>query len=167
VWQIGDMNQPPASPHRRKFLVVVDRTPEHRVALRFAARRAMHTNGIVSLLTVIPPPDKQQWSSVQALMLDEAYEEAESILHDAAAELNKICGMLPELVIREGKKREALLELIKQDPDISILVLASGTAREGPGPLVSAVAGDPKFAYPIPVTIVPGGLTDAEIDALA
>lgn len=161
------MTQPPATSHRRKFLVVVDRTPEHRVALRFAARRAQHTNGIVSLLTVISPPDKQQWSSVQALMLDEAYEEAESILHDAASELQGICGALPELVIREGKKRDALLDLIKQDRDISILVLASGTAREGPGPLVAAVAGDPKFAYPIPVTIVPGGLTDAEIDALA
>jgi nucleotide-binding universal stress UspA family protein len=155
------------SSHRRKFLVVVDKTPEHRVALRFAARRAQHTGGLVSLLSVIAPPDKQQWSSVQALMLDEAYDEAEEILHDAATELFNICGLLPELVIREGKKREALLELIKEDRAISILVLASGTAREGPGPLVAAVAGDPKFAYPIPVTIVPGGLTDAEIDALA
>jgi nucleotide-binding universal stress UspA family protein len=161
------MNQPPNPPQRRKFLVVVDKTPEHRVALRFAARRAQHTGGIVSLLTVISPPDKQQWSSVQALMLDEAYEEAESILHDAANELNGICGILPELVIREGKKREALLDVIKHDRDISILVLAAGTAREGPGPLVAAVAGDPKFAYPIPVTIVPGGLSDSEIDALA
>jgi nucleotide-binding universal stress UspA family protein len=161
------MNQPPGPPHRRKFLVVVDKTPEHRVALRFAARRAQHTGGIVSLLTVITPPDKQQWSSVQALMLDEAYEEAESILHDAANELNGICGIIPELVIREGKKREALLDVIKHDVDISILVLAAGTAREGPGPLVAAVAGDPKFAYPIPVTIVPGGLSDSEIDALA
>jgi nucleotide-binding universal stress UspA family protein len=152
---------------RRKFLVVVDKTPEHRVALRFAARRAQHTGGIVSLLTVIPTPDKQQWSSVQALILEEAYEEAESILHGAASELFGLCGQFPELVIREGKKKDALISLIKEDPDMSILVLASGTAREGPGPLVAAVAGDPKFAYPIPVTIVPGSLTEAEIDALA
>lgn len=161
------MSDSPDSLRRRKFLVVVDRTPEHRVALRFAARRAQHTGGVVSLLTVIPTPDKQQWSSVQALILEEAYEEAESILHDAASELFELCGRFPELVIREGKNKEALIALIKGDPDISILVLASGTAREGPGPLVAAVAGDPKFAYPIPVTIVPGGLTDAEIDALA
>jgi nucleotide-binding universal stress UspA family protein len=152
---------------RRKFLVVVDKTPEHRVALRFAALRAKHTQGIVSLLAVVVPPDKQQWSSVHALMLDEAYDDAEQILHEAATLVFNLSGNLPELVIREGKKRDALLGLIKQDSDISILVLAAGTAREGPGPLVSAVAGDPRVGYPIPVTIVPGALTDAEIDALA
>lgn len=152
---------------RRKFLVVVDKTPEHRVALRFAARRALHTNGIVSLLTVISLPDQQQWSSVQALMLDEAYDDAEAMLHQAAEEVYDLCQQIPELGIREGKKRDALLGVIKEDPDISIVVLAAGTAREGPGPLVAAVAGDPRFGYPIPVTIVPGALSPAQIDNLA
>ena len=36
----------------RKFLVVVDKTPECRVALRFATRRAQHTKGRVTLLCV-------------------------------------------------------------------------------------------------------------------
>lgn len=155
------------SPRRRKFLVVVDKTPEHRVALRFAARRALHTHGIVSLLTVITLQDQQQWSSVQALMLDEAYEEAESLLHQAAEDVYDLSQQIPELVIREGKKRDVLLSLIKEDPDISIVVLAAGTAREGPGPLVAAVAGDQRFGYPIPVTIVPGALSPAQIDSLA
>ena len=94
-------------------------------------------------------------------------DEAEEILYGAASEVHALIGKYPELVIREGKKRDALLSLIKDDPDISILVLATGTAREGPGPLVAAVAGDPRVGYPIPVTIVPGALSDAEIDALA
>ena len=34
-----------ASRSPRKFLVVIDRTPECAVALRFATRRAQHTNG--------------------------------------------------------------------------------------------------------------------------
>jgi hypothetical protein len=59
------------------------------------------------------------------------------------------------------------MNLLKEDPDISILVLASGTSREGPGPLVSMVAQQAQQAYPIPVTIVPGGLSDEAIDALA
>ena len=58
------------------------------------------------------------------------------------------------------------MELIKRDSDISILVLAASTAKEGPGPLVSLFAGRPG-AHPIPVTIVPGALSDADIDALA
>jgi hypothetical protein len=46
-------------------------------------------------------------------------------------------------------------------------VLAAGTGREGPGPLVSALAGKSSASFPIPVAIVPGHLEDEEIDALA
>ena len=60
-----------------------------------------------------------------------------------------------------------MLELLKEDPDIMVLVLASGVGREGPGPLVSLVAQQAQMAYPIPVTIVPGGLSDNDIDELA
>ena len=53
------------------------------------------------------------------------------------------------------------------DEDISLLVLAAGTGRDGPGPLVSALAGKGAGTFPIPVAIVPGHLADEEIDALA
>ena len=43
-------------------------------------------------------------------------------------------------------------------------MLASGTAKEGPGPLVTMFAGT---VQAIPVTIVPGNLDDAAVDALA
>ena len=46
----------------------------------------------------------------------------------------------------------------------SILVLASGTAKEGPGPLVSMFG---TAVQAIPVTIVPGNFTNDQIDALA
>lgn len=152
---------------RRKFLVVVDETPEHRVALRFAARRALHTGGIVSLLTVLRIADAQQWKSVQDLLEEEARAEAERVLHDAAEMVLRLTGQLPELVICHGPPREAILALLQDEPDISILVLAAGTSARGPGPLVSAVARDAAQSYPIPVTIVPGGLSDSEVDALA
>ena len=148
----------------RKFLVVVDKTPECRVAIRFATRRAQHTGGRVTMLCVAQLADFQQWRGVEEIMRDEAYGEAESLLHHAAKDVNELSGIMPELVIVYGHPKEALIELLKNDRDISILVLASGTAKEGPGPLVSLVAGG---EYPIPVTIVPGGLSDADIDALA
>jgi hypothetical protein len=59
------------------------------------------------------------------------------------------------------------MALLKEEPDFMVLVLASGTGREGPGPLVSLVAQQAQLAYPIPVTIVPGGLSDEAIDLLA
>jgi nucleotide-binding universal stress UspA family protein len=147
-------------------LAVVDQTPECHVALRFAARRAQRTGGIVTLLYVVPPADVQQWAGVERLMREEAYQEAERFLHDAAKMINDIVGAMPELVIREGRAVDEIRALLKDDRAISILVLAAGTSKEGPGPLVSLIAGPTAGAYPIPVTVVPGSLTDEEVDAL-
>ena len=148
----------------RKFLVVVDKTEECRVAVRFASRRAQHTGGRVILLCVVQPADFQQWRGVESIMRAEAREEAERQVYAAAKDVNELSGIICELVIAEGRSTEALVELIKSDKDISILVLASGTAKEGPGPLVSMFA---TGVQAIPVTIVPGNLSDAAIDAIA
>jgi nucleotide-binding universal stress UspA family protein len=151
--------------HPRKFLVVVDKTPECRVALRFAARRAQHTEGHVTLFCIAEQGDFQQWKGVEDIMREEAHQAAESLLHNAAKFVNELSGIVPELVIEHGRPSDCLIELIKRDKDISILVLAAGTAKEGPGPLVSLFAGT--SAQTIPVTIVPGSLSDEAIDALA
>jgi nucleotide-binding universal stress UspA family protein len=149
----------------RKFLVVVDKTPECKIALRFAARRAMATGGRVTLLCVAQHADFQQWRGVEEIMKDEAHQEAESLIYEAAKTVNEMSGIVCELVIADGRVMEALMALLKSDSDISILVLAASTAKEGPGPMVATVA--TAAHYPIPVTIVPGNLSDAEIDTLA
>ena len=151
-------------PRVRKFLVVVDRTTECRVALRFAARRAQHTGGRVTLLAAATPPDFQQWRGVEAIMEDEAHAEAEALLHAAAKTVNELAGILPELIILQGRVTECVSQLLKDDKDISILILAAGTGKEGPGPLVTMFASG---LQAIPVTIVPGTLNDAAIDAIA
>jgi len=149
----------------RKFLVVIDKTPEAKVALRFAARRAQHTHGRVTMLCVAQPADFQQWKGVEEIMKDEAHQEAEGLIYAAAKQVNDLTGIVPELVISHALPDEALKELLDADRDISILVLAASTAKEGPGPLVSLFA--KPGAYPIPVTIVPGSLTDEAIDAMS
>jgi hypothetical protein len=154
----------PASRAPRKFLVVVDKTPEHKVALRFATRRAQHTGGRVTLMCPAQLPDFQQWRGVEEIMRDEAHAEAESMLYEAAKTVNELSGILPELVIPYGLATECLFQLLKDDKAISILVLASGIAKEGPGPLVSMFA---TAVRAIPVTIVPGNFTNDQIDALA
>ena len=148
----------------RKFLVVIDKTPECCVAVRFAARRAQHTGGRVTLLCVAAPVDFQQWKGVAEIMMDEAHQDAEALVYDAAKTINELTGITPELVIEHGEARDVLMELIRRDRDISILVLASATSKEGPGPLVSLFAAK---VQPIPVTIVPGNLSDEEVDDLA
>jgi nucleotide-binding universal stress UspA family protein len=162
---MSDASQPPVN--RRKFLAVIDETPECRVALRYAARRAQHTDGIVTLLYVVLPADFQQWAGVERVMREEAHQEAERQLHEAAKTVNEILGRMPELVIKEGRPADEIRNLLKEDRAISILVLAAGTSKEGPGPLVSVIAGPAANAYPTPVTVVPGSLTDEQIDSIA
>jgi len=152
---------------RTKFLVVVDETPECRLALRFAALRARKTGGGVTLLRVIEPPDFQGFMAVEKIYLEEAHAEAQEILQKLSAEVHSIAGIMPELVIRDGKKRDAILKLIEEDPGIRILVLGASIDREGPGPLVSSLAGQMAGSMRVPLTIVPGRLTPEEIDELA
>jgi nucleotide-binding universal stress UspA family protein len=157
-----------SEPSPRKFLCVVDDTPECQVAVRYAARRAEHTLGHVALVNVIEPVDRQQWMAVEARMREEAYSEAERALYQAAALVNQASGGRPELIIREGQPLPEVTMLLKQDPSISILVLGAGTSKAGPGPLVSALIGtEMTKSFPIPVTIVPGNLSDEDLDALA
>ncbi len=151
----------------RIFLVVVDESEEMRVALRYAALRARHTGGRVALLYVIEPTDLQQWMAVESLMREERREEAEALLSKLSAEVSELCGTLAILHIREGFRRDELLALLDEEPSISILVLAAGTGPEGPGPLVTQLVGKMSGRMRVPITVVPGSLTDQQIAALA
>ena len=153
---------------RRKFLVVVDGTPESEVAIHVAGLRASLTGEVVTLLAVIEPGEaSQQWLGVKNIMQEEAREEAEELLHRLAAHVNEYAGIMPELIIREGRRDEQVMQLIREDKDVAILVLAAGTGKEGPGPLVSMVASASEKAFPIPVTVVPGNLTEEALRSLA
>lgn len=149
-----------------KFMVVVDETPEFQIALRFASLRAAKVGGGVAMLHIIPPPDFQHWMAIELLMLEEARVEAERHLRELAEKVQHFAGVMPEIIIREGKPQDEVLKQIKQDPDIHILVLGA-SAGDGPGPLVSAFGGPLLKALGVPVVIVPGNLTDEQIDRLA
>jgi nucleotide-binding universal stress UspA family protein len=153
--------------HRRKFLVVIDDTPECSRALLYAARRAEHSGGALVLLYVIGPADFQHWLGVENIMRAEAMETAETTLGRFADMARAFSQVEPQLVIREGNRSDEIVNLIESDEDIAILVLAAGTDKEGPGPLVSALAGKSAATFPIPITIVPGHLDDDAISAIA
>jgi nucleotide-binding universal stress UspA family protein len=152
--------------HRRKFMAVVDQTPECSRAVLYAGYRARNSGGGVVLMYVVSQQDFQQWLGVGELMREEAMEEANAALAKTAQFVREKVGIEPELVIREGQAVEQIHALIEEDRDIAILVLASGSTKEGPGPLVSSVAGR-SAAFPIPVTVIPDALSDEEIEALS
>ncbi len=155
-----------AARNRRKLLLVVDHSVELKAALRFACRRAAHTDGLVALFHAVAPAEFHHFASVADLMEREARNDAEQLLHDIAAEVHRLTGSFPALYIRQGDTSEQLLSVIAEDPSFSVLVLGAGSGTEGPGPLVTAISGQLSGKIRIPVTIVPGDLDEARIDAL-
>jgi len=148
----------------RVFLVVVDDSAEREVALKYACLRARNGGGRLALLRVLEPVGMIEWAGVGVLMAEERREEAEKLLSGLGAQVQEITGGLPILLIREGEARDELLALLEEDPRVSILILASSPTGSGPGPLISALTGRYASRVRVPMTIVPGGLDDKELE---
>lgn len=154
----------------RKFLVVVDDSPEFEAALRYASRRAKSTGGHVVLLRIIPPAASDaHWAGVRDEIERQTREEAQASLNKWAGEAQDRSGSTPVLLIERGEAQGCIRKVVGEDPDIKILVLAAGDGGRGPGPLVSAVVkqGASFTGRKLPVTIVPGELTEKDIEDLA
>lgn len=152
----------------RKFLVVVDDSPEFETALRYAARRALSTGGHLVMLRIIPPAASEaHWAGVRDEIERQTRAEAEATLNRWAGEAAERSGATPILLIERGEPQACIRKVVGEDPDIKILVLAAGSSA--PGPLVGAVAkqGGAFTGRNLPVTIVPGELTENEIEDLA
>jgi nucleotide-binding universal stress UspA family protein len=153
--------------HKPKCLVIVDDTAEWDRAVYYASRWAIRVGGGVVMLRIIETEDQnQQWLGVADIMRAEAHEDADAALDRAAGRANGIAAITPERVIREGDPTEQILDVIDKDVDITMLVLAANPGPEGPGPIISMITGA-VGSFPIPITLVPGDLSDADIDALS
>ena len=151
----------------RVFLVVIDNSPELRVAMRYACRRANRTGGRVALLHVTDDEDFRQFIGVSEVMRQESRQEAEALVQKMAAEIQKLSGAMPVLYFREGERREEVMKLIDEEPSVSVLILGAATGPKGPGPLVQALTSKFVGKLRVPVTIVPGNLTAEDIDHVA
>ena len=143
----------------------MDETEEASIALRFASRRAAKTKGTVHILALVPQQDFVAFGGVQATIEEEARDRAEVLATSAAGSLLSEGGQMPTIAVRQGEGEKVIRDYLAEHAEVAALVL--GSAREGnPGPLVtyfSHVSG----ALPCPVFIVPGGLSDEDIDRLS
>ncbi len=162
-----NQNQDEGAPiEGRTFLCLVDDSEEFGPTLRFACKRAMNTGGRIALLYIIQPAEFQHWLGVGDLMKHESREEAEEMCNVVADVVQKRTGKWPVIYIREGSPQEVLTQLIEEEPSLSVLVLGASTKGEGPGPIVSHLVNKMAGEFTLPITIVPGGLSDEEIDAI-
>ena len=149
----------------RVYLVIIDETDEALVALRFAARRAARTSGAVQLIALVPPQPFVAFGGVQATIEDEARSRAETLAASAAGNVFAELAEMPKLSVKVGEGVKVIAEYLAEHPEISALVL--GAAPEGgPGPLVAHFAGPGAGQLTCPLFIVPGSLTEADIDRL-
>ncbi|MEM0936878.1 MAG: universal stress protein [Pseudomonadota bacterium] len=149
----------------RKFLVVLDDSRECLNAMRFAAMRAASTGGGVEILSVIPPDEFQHWVGVGDVMRAEARERIEVHFEVFAKWMRDRQGIDPHLVIREGETVPTILKLIREDPQIGVLVLGASTGKGGPGPLVAALT-KASGTLPVPITVVPGEMSKERLEEI-
>ena len=149
----------------RKFLIILDDTPEMLNAMRYAAIRAAKTGGAVEMLAVISAEEFQHFMGVADVMRAEAHEKIEAHFQVFKDRLERREGITPTLAIREGDKVDAVIEYIESHPEIGVLVLGAGADKGTPGPVVAALTGRRIGEIRVPITIVPGSMTKDEIIA--
>jgi nucleotide-binding universal stress UspA family protein len=151
---------------QRTYLVVIDDSPEARVALRFAARRAAKTGGTIEVLAVVEPQDFVQWGGVQAAIEEEQRLRIEGTVSASVGEIVDEAGIEPAILIREGEPVSVVRDLIGERQEIAALVLGA-SPNGAPGPLVATFTGTDAGKLPCPVMIIPGGLSDERLEQLS
>ena len=99
-------------------------------------------------------------------MRQEAREMAEDKMREHAEYVLELTGSPPIMHIREGNVTDEVINLITQEEEISMLVLGADTQSDSAGPVISYLMGKGISHCRVPVMIVPGNLTDEQIDAL-
>lgn len=150
----------------RKFLVVLDDSRECLNAMRFAAMRAAKTGGGVEILSVIPPEEFSHWIGVGDIMREEARERIQVHFNVFAKWMTDRLGVTPNLVIREGEVFQEVLEEVKGNPEIGVLVVGAGSDKKGPGPLMTQMVKS-AGSLPIPFTVVPGTLSKEQLEQVS
>jgi nucleotide-binding universal stress UspA family protein len=151
---------------KRTYLVIVDDSAEARVALRFAARRAAKTNGRIEVLGIVEPQDFVQWGGVEKAFEEEQRLRIEGVVSAAVGEILDESGVEAQIIVQHGEPVKAVRDFIGEREEVAALVL--GAAPSGaPGPLVANFCGTDAGKLPCPVMLIPGSLSDEQLERLS
>ena len=153
-------------PRNRLFLVVADDSKELHQALYYAARRAATANGEIALFRCIEPTEGQLWGGVTEIMEAEKEQESKVLLQELSNYCEKLGAPKPRTFVRRGITSEELFKLINNEAAIRVLVLGVSIETGNPGPLINYIINNGSNECRVPITIVPGNLSDDQIDAL-
>lgn len=149
-----------------KYLVCADKSEASKVAVQFASARARKNGGTVEILHVVEPITMQTLFAVSDKIKEEKRNEAWDTLQKLADATQQSSGVRPNLLVKEGSIGDEILSTIMSDSDISLLILAASPERAGKGKLTHWLAGKLGEKLLIPILLVPGSLTDQQIEDL-
>lgn len=149
-----------------KYLVCVDSESESQVALRLACAKAAARAGTVNIIHVIPPADFQTLHAVADRMRAEQLAEAQALTARLAQEVLAHCGFTPGILLREGPIGEEILAAANEDVDATMMVLGVAEHHASRGKLTGWLATQLGTKLFIPLLLVPGNLTDQQLEAV-
>ena len=148
------------------YLVIADNSDEFLIAVDYACNLAQTRRGHVAIAHITDLEDFMHWGKVEAMMRNDMRQEAEKEVWETAKSVNEDYKLTPSLYIREGKKIDAILDIINEEKRIRSIILAGSTSGSGPGPLVSYFSGKGMDRLRVPVVIVPGHLDREAIQSI-
>ena len=149
---------------KEKFLAVFDGTDECKSAVRYAARRAKINGAELLIVATVDTVEFTYWLSVNNKIIDDIERESRDALNELSADIKSYSDVSCDHIIEHGSKLDVVKNLISLDNSISLLILASNKKDKNPGLLVETISGE---GYSIPVVVIPGNLSDNDIDQLA
>jgi nucleotide-binding universal stress UspA family protein len=150
-----------------KYLVCVDGSDASRIALHFACKKAFKSGGGVEVLHVIPPADMQNLFGVMSKVREEQRQEAEILVKSFSESAFQYAGITPGVQIREGRPGEEIINAALADHNVNMLVIGASTKSGERGKLIGWLAEKLGDRLLVPFMIVPGNLTDLQMDELS
>ncbi len=149
-----------------KYLVCVDQHDESRAALKFACLRGVTRGVIVDIIHVIPPADFQTLGAIAERMSEERRQEGENILSQHANIAKSLYDITPGLILKEGSAGDEILKAIEEMGDVSVIVIGTAHHSKGRGKLAAWLAQQLGQKLFIPLLMVPGNLSDEQLQSL-
>ena len=157
----------PKTPARSpKYLVCVDNREECRVALKLACMKAVARGGRVDMLHVLAPADFQTLGAIAERMREERKAEGEKLLAELADTAYGTYNIRPNPILREGTVGEEIITSALADTDVIMVVIGIAHTSTSRGTLASWLAGQLGTKLPIPLLMVPGNLTEQQLQGL-
>ncbi|NBO19456.1 MAG: universal stress protein [Proteobacteria bacterium] len=151
-----------------KYLVCVDAREESKIALRLACMKANARGSEVCMLHVIQPADFQTLGAIADRMREERRQEGQELLSTLAEEAYGTYGIRPVSVLREGSIGDEIIAAAYEDAEVNMIALgiAQHNANGGRGKLAAWLASQLGSKLYVPLLMVPGNLTDQQLQTL-